>query len=193
MLFDYRTTSGAILGLSANAGDLFFQTEPVAANTFSGLTGIADDRWHHVAVTWDQSAAGSVFLYVDGALANSQQNSQAWSWPAGEPVEIGRSHDDYWMKYTGLLDDFRTYNQQLSAAEIASVASTGALAVPGALTGRYEFSSNGDGVTVSWPFGSLETSTLQPGDPWVRIEGARSPMPFVTTPEKARFYRATLP
>ncbi|MES2708378.1 MAG: hypothetical protein V4726_17420 [Verrucomicrobiota bacterium] len=92
-----------------------------------------------------------------------------------------------------MMDDFRVYNQELTAAQIDSVFKTGAVPVPAALLGRYDFDSAGSGLTLSWPFGYLETSTLQPGDPWVAVPGAVSPMPVATSPEKARFYRATLP
>lgn len=193
ILFDHRTGSGAILGVNAADGDLFFQTAPGSANTFYGGTNVTDGLWHHVAVTWDQNATGSVSIYLDGAQTAAQANTAAWSWPADTDLEIGQSHDDYWKKLAGMMDDFRVYNQALTAAQIASVISTGGEVLPAALAARYDFSTVGDGLTLTWPFGILETSTLQTGDVWMPAAGAVSPWPVNTALEKARFYRAKLP
>lgn len=192
ILFDHRTSSGAVLGVNAADGTLFFQSGPSSANSFYGPS-VVDEAWHHIAITWNQDAAGSVSMYQDGVLAATQANNAAWTWPAGQPIEIGSSHDSYWQKLAGSMDDFQVYNQELTAAQIDSVFKTGAVPVPAALLGRYDFGSVGNGMTLSWPFGILETSTLQPGDSWVPVVGALSPLPVLTSPEKARFYRATLP
>jgi hypothetical protein len=134
-----------------------------------------------------------VTIFRDGVQTSTQANAEAWTWPTGVNLEIGQSHDPYWQKLAGMMDDFRVYKQILTPAQIASAMSTGAEAVPAALTGRYDFGDAGSGLTLTWPFGTLQTSTLQPGDPWVPVAGAVSPWPVVTSPDKARFYRATLP
>ena len=48
----------------------------------------------------------------------------------GTPIELGRSHDAYWFRYNGLLDDVRFYNRQLTLAEIAQIAAGGDDALP---------------------------------------------------------------
>src|SRR5206468_3716960 len=60
-------------------------------------------------------------IYLDGVLSRQQNNSAAWSWISTEPFELGRSHDPFWRRFNGLLDDFRVYNRQLTSAEIAAV------------------------------------------------------------------------
>ena len=80
---------------------------------------MSDNRWHQVAYVYDQSASGFIALYLDGTLSRSNANTGAWSWDPAEPIELGRSHDAYWRRYNGLLDDFRMLNRILTAAEIA--------------------------------------------------------------------------
>jgi hypothetical protein len=69
----------------------------------------------------DQAASATCTIYVDGASSGSATNSAAWSWTAATPIELGRSHDGYWYKYNGLLDDVRFYNRLLTATEIGQV------------------------------------------------------------------------
>jgi Concanavalin A-like lectin/glucanases superfamily len=191
MLFDHRTTSGLIAGLS-DAGYIYVQCFPMPTNEFSDNTFVADGNWHHVAITYNQDASGSIQVYVDGAPGTENFNTAGWTWPSGQQIVLGKSRDPYWRRFAGALDDFRFYNQILAPAEIAAARSTGAIGVPTALNVRYEFGTAGSGFTLAWPFGNLETSTLQPGSPWLPVPGAISPLPILPT-NPARFYRATLP
>jgi hypothetical protein len=84
---------------------------------------LGDDRWHHVAATFD----GKFFrMYVDG-----KEKSQ----PAGnsKPISnnnwdlcIGNSLVDYgtgeFVAFDGLIDEVRVYNRALSADEIKALA-----------------------------------------------------------------------
>lgn len=191
MLYDYRTTAGTVITLS-NGGFLFIQCNPGGSNTFTDSTFIADDTWHHVAVTWNQDAAGTIAVYIDGVASVENFNTAAWSWPTGVSPVIGRSRDAFWRRFNGEMDDFRLYSQILSAAEINQIRTTGNPVVPAALRLRYDFATPGSGLTLTWPFGVLESSTtMQSGDPWLPVPGATSPFP-VNPAGNARFYRARL-
>jgi hypothetical protein len=168
------------------------QVFPQPLNTFTS-SFVADDLWHHVAISYNQDAAGTIDVYVDGTLATSNPNGGAWSWPAAQPLELGTSHDPYWRKYGGQLDDFRFYSQSLSAAEIAQIKTSGDVVVPAALQVRYDFATAGSGLTLTWPFGVLESSTtMQASDPWTPVPGATSPFPINPT-GPARFFRTKVP
>jgi len=190
ILFDHRTGSGTVIVLHDD-GSVFFQTAPGTANSFSAGY-LPDDVWHHVAVVYDQSAAGSVTIYVDGYLQVSNPNQSAWSWPADQQIELGRSHDTYWRRFDGYMDDFRIYNRALTDAEIGQVYANDDLVDTSALKVRFNFSTAGIGQSVSWPFGTLESSpAIGPDATWTPVPGATSPYPFLST-EPSLFFRGSL-
>lgn len=123
MIWDRRTTSGNVLVLTAAAngspGRLFSQ--PAGGGSFYSTARVDDDQWHHVAFVYNQAAGGTDAFYVDGVASGSIVHGNAWTWLATQPIELGRSHDAYWQKYHGLLDDVRFYNTALSAAQIAQI------------------------------------------------------------------------
>jgi hypothetical protein len=107
MLFDRRTDNGLIVAQNTN-GTLQVQTSGGASDFASTSTTLNDNNWHHVGVVFDQSEGGTITIYIDG-VNDSQNggNSKAWSWPSGQQIEIGRSHDSFWQAYNGLLGDIR--------------------------------------------------------------------------------------
>jgi hypothetical protein len=190
MLVDRRTANGTIIGLNIGGG-IEFQAA-AGANTFVDRTYIVDGNWHHVAITYDQSSNGLVSLYVDGTAATSQPNTAAWSWPATQEIELGRSHDPYWYVYDGQMDDFRMYNTILTPAEIATIAApatSDSLEETNALVVRFNFDTGVNGHSLVWPFGTLQSSpVLGPGAVWTSLPNAVSPLPLLTT-NPATFYR----
>lgn len=126
MLWDRRTSAGTVIVLMnatfspANAGRLFSQR--AGAGSFFSTVRVDDNQWHHVAFVYNQAAGGTDVFYVDGVARGSSTHANAWSWPAGQQVELGRSHDGYWHKFNGLMDELRFYNAALSAAQIAQIA-----------------------------------------------------------------------
>ena len=136
MLWDRRTGTGVGLGTVITQhtnGKLFFQSGNAGVRcSFSSIASISDDRWHHVAVVMNTAAGGTNTFYVDGATSGSGTNTGAWGWTASTPIELGRSHDGYWFRYNGLLDDVRFYNRQLTLAEISQIAAGGDDSLPAA-------------------------------------------------------------
>jgi hypothetical protein len=180
MLVDRRTSSGAVITMN-DAGYIFVQC---AGGVNTGGTYMPDNLWHLVAVTYDQSASGLVGVSIDGNPSLNVYNSVAWSWPTSQQIELGRSHDTYWKRYDGLMEDFRIYNRILTDTEIASVyANSAALVDTSALKLRFEFNTLGIGETVNWPFGTLLSSpTLGPSAVWTPVSGATPPnYPFMPT------------
>ena len=129
ILWDRRIGGvGGIIGLmntthagGANAGKLFFQPNGGGSSLFSTVR-LDDSQWHHVAFVCNQAAGGTDAFYVDGVARGAVTHGTAWAWPAAQQIELGRSHDGYWHKYNGLLDEVRFYNTALSLAQIASIA-----------------------------------------------------------------------
>jgi hypothetical protein len=194
MLFDRRTTNGAVVVMD-NAGAIAWQG-PGASRNELHAGYVPDNNWHHIAVTFGQTTSDSISIYIDGALSGSVPVTNAWSWDTTLQIEIGRSHDAYWKKLNGQMDDFRIYNRVLTQAEIASIQASNALVDQAALKVRYNFDTAGSGKSLSWPVGVLFSSpTLGPTAVWTPVSGAVSPYPFLppapaSPPGSALYYRA---
>lgn len=187
MLFDRRTTLGTIIGLD-DAGEISWQGQPGARNSVAGGY-LPDNNWHHVAVTFGQTTSDTISIYVDGALVASTPVTNAWSWPLTQEIELGKSHDSYWKRYDGMMDDFRIYNRVLSGTEVQQVYANGAVVDSSALMVQYEFDAAIYGQSLVWPYGTLESSpVLGPAATWTPVPGALSPQPFQLS-EPVQFYR----
>ena len=190
MLIDRRTTAGTVIVLN-DAGAIFVQCSG-GANTLTSGGYLTDNNWHHVAVTYDQSATGSLEVFIDGLTVGQQLNTAAWTWPVNQQTEVGKSHDGYWRILDGQLDDLRFYNRPLSAGEVGQIY-TGDSPVIGAadLTGRYNFDTDLlPGWVVKWTGGILQSADDVMG-PWADVTGAVSPL-VVSPTEAKKFYRAKL-
>ncbi|HOX03519.1 MAG TPA: hypothetical protein P5555_14715 [Candidatus Paceibacterota bacterium] len=142
MIMDRRDTggsgSGTIISIKDD-GTLFFQANPTGANPFSSFGTINDDKWHHVAVVYEQAISGAVSIFIDGVLDNTSYNAKEWWWPANMSVLLGKSRDSYWKRLNGSLDDVRFYSRILNAAEIGQVMASGAVVDAAALALRLDF------------------------------------------------------
>ena len=86
---------------------------------------LADDEWHHVAVTYGDSPR-TFKLYVDGEASGDQQLLPIATVPAhADPPALGAiigtavyAGPGY---FKGLLDDYRIYDRVLSNAEVKAL------------------------------------------------------------------------
>lgn len=192
MLFDHRTTIGAVIVLN-DAGAIFWQGQGGSRNSITAGY-VPDNNWHHVAVSYGQTTSDFISIYIDGIFSAGTQVTNAWSWPADQELEIGASHDTYWKKFNGQMDDFRIYTRALTDVEIGQIISTGAVVDTGALALRYNFDSTGVGHSISWSTGPLQSSpALGPSAVWTTVPNAVSPYPFLPPPPldmtNSLFYR----
>lgn len=183
MIFDRRTGDGTVIVLHDN-GRLFEQHTPAGVE---GLVRVDDGNWHHVAITYDQRSTGFVSIYVDGVLDIGADNFSAWTWPTGQQVELGTSHDTYWRSFNGFLDDVRVYDRPLTEMEIAQVHSTGALVDPNALVLRFNFDAVPLGVVWDPPSDTLQSAINLDGT-FMDVPGATAPYLFNAMGER-RFFR----
>jgi len=130
VVFDRETISASFL----ISGGLIFQnpdgrlqfiayTNGNVAASATTVSSPSDDRWHHIAVVYDQHATtGFARIFIDGVQEVSVANTRGWTWPTASSLELGRSHEAAFRKYQGLLDDFRFYNKSLDSAEVGEMA-----------------------------------------------------------------------
>jgi hypothetical protein len=187
------STSGSDFIIAQTDGGNIFFNAPNGNNSvdsFTSSANISDNKWHLIALTYDQSSSGAVSLYIDGNLDTAGGNSTAWALPASAPIQIASSADPYWGSYNGALDDVRVYSRQLTAAEIASVFSTGSLVDASTLQMELNFDSPpGDGFILSWqlPGAVLQSATSVTG-PYTDVLAAPSPYD-VSSQSGQKFYR----
>jgi hypothetical protein len=190
ILFDWRPGGGqgGIAFIQHDAGTFFVQAMN-NYNHFDSVANVTDNKWHHCAVTYDQSVSGSVSLYIDGTLDSSALNSAPWFWPSGQTLEIGRDslYDNYWRSYTGLMDDFRMYNRILTPAEI-SQAMGGAVVDASTLALRFDFAGPPNGYVVTWPYGSLQSAPAVKGS-YGTLSNLASPFPVAPASSPQKYFR----
>jgi hypothetical protein len=192
ILFDRRSNRGDVI-VQADDGTIFVQANGGSGNvnSFNTTNTVSDNLWHNIAYVYDQT--GATTIYIDGMVAGSQITSGPWSWDPAQQIELGRSHDSFWRRYDGEMDDFRIYNRILTGAEIMQIVNSDALVDPAALQVRFNFDGPPTGVTIDWLCGTLQcTDALVgngPGTVWVDVLGAIPP--YVVNPLSAtnRFYR----
>jgi hypothetical protein len=194
-LFDRMTTNGCAIVLQAD-GTIFFEakTGNFGAGSIGTTNVLSDNRWHHIAVIYDQSTTGpfngAMSIYVDGQFDSGLFAGFDWSWPAAQEIELGLSHDtNSFQAYQGLLDDVRVYNRVLSDPEIASL-HTGAIVDANALVTQLNFTTApGQGITLRWQATDV---VLQSADtvtgPYTDVVGAASPY-SVSVLKSAKYYR----
>jgi len=192
MLFDRRTSSGTVMFVDSTSA---INLQTYGGGNFSGGS-VVDGNWHFVAYTYDQGSGGSQSLYVDGNLMASQPNAAAWSWPATQEIELGRSHDTYWQYYNGQMADFRIYSRILAAAEIGTIYSGNALVDTTTLKVRYNFNTAaGVGTSLTCPVGSLQNAPALAPASWTPVSNVDTLMPYLTpaglpvTTNTTLFYR----
>jgi hypothetical protein len=194
-LFDRLNKNGCLLSQTGD-GTLEFDADVSGAldGTVITVTNVSDNHWHHIAVVYDQSPtgplSGALTIYVDGHLDSSGSVGANWSFPAGQELEFGLSHDtNSWQAYNGLMDDVRFYNRGLTGAEITS-AYGGALVDTNALVMQLNFTAApGPGIILTWqaPDGILQSADSVKG-PYTDVPGGASPH-SVSVQQTAKFYR----
>ncbi|MFJ7899115.1 LamG-like jellyroll fold domain-containing protein [Streptomyces sp. NPDC096198] len=139
------STSGFFLSTDAASKTWRFQmpqsdssSAPQDTATASGLTARIG-AWSQLTATYDASA-GTMALYVNGKQAATATHTSKWN--ASGAFTIGNGNS----AFTGSIADVSTYQQALTAAQVAALA--GVTYVPsGTVTSQTTGDFNGDGKT----------------------------------------------
>ncbi len=93
-----------------------------------GTTVLTDNRWHHVAVTFDGSTTDHINLYVDGQLETigatvpQTVDTQAWATTKLGVFQAPLPSPSHYFK--GLMDEVRLYDRALRLKEVWNLAAT---------------------------------------------------------------------
>lgn len=90
------------------------------AFSIDGKSVITDDRWHHLAFTYDGKMG---HLYVDGELETSAPNAE--SFQSNDPITIGVPNLDNANGLKGIIDEIRISNVARTEKEIKEAMDVG--------------------------------------------------------------------
>ena len=131
------------------------------AYTAHATTVVADDSWHHLAVTRE---SGTVKIYIDGTLDGSGSNSTTFDF-SGHKIGTRDETTDATSKFSGSISDFRTvvgtavYTSNFTppTAPLTDITNTLAL-VRGTNAGIIDRSQSAKTLTLN---GNVSSSTTQ--------------------------------
>lgn len=89
----------------------------VGLNSANGGVTVSPNQWYHITITMGPSAYK---MYVNGRLVATSPSSCV-SMIYGTPTAHIGSRLGYLSPFTGVIDDFRIYNRELSAEEVNNV------------------------------------------------------------------------
>lgn len=97
---------------------------------FTSNTVFQNDRWYHIAITFDGSAPASsrARLYVDGALDRTASIPAAALSNRASDLWVGRADASASERFGGSIDDLRVLRKVLTAGEVSRLAAPRTLA-----------------------------------------------------------------
>ncbi len=90
------------------------------AFSIDGTTDITDNKWHHLAFTYDGKMGR---VYVDGELETESPNDQTFQ--SNDPITIGVPNLDNANGLKGIIDEIRISNVARTEAEIQEAMNVG--------------------------------------------------------------------
>ena len=90
------------------------------AFNIDGTTEITDNKWHHLAFTFDGKMGR---VYVDGELETEKPNTN--SFQSNDPITIGVPNIDNQNGLSGVIEEIRISNVARTQAEIKSAMNVG--------------------------------------------------------------------
>jgi len=88
-----------------------------ATELFS-YTNLTDGEWHHLVITRHEEDA---CLFVDGDYKYCKDGVDSDSISAQQSIIIGQEYDSYNYDFTGLIDEFKIFEEQLDSTEVATL------------------------------------------------------------------------
>src|SRR5665213_16058 len=172
------------------AGVQLTDNDQVVANEWYYLTLVYDGTTFTFYVNGVAQASGTDSGYVQngnvpaGGDANYNYNyNQGVGLPIGSgPYTLGWRYDSSFNPFSGDMDDVAVYNKALAPAQIQNHFLN---------TTRLSVSSSGNNLVISWPVGTLQSSTNVSG-PYVNVGGATPPFYTNSITGTQKFFRVQL-
>ena len=117
-------TDGDVFEIYIDSGDNNVTPGLDATVTHTVAGGIANETWHHVALTYDQNRTDELELWFNGSsLASWDQFDGTLDGTTASPLSLGmaRPDNDAWGDLDGMIDDFGLWTRALDSTEIAQL------------------------------------------------------------------------
>ncbi|WP_083909921.1 LamG-like jellyroll fold domain-containing protein [Gracilimonas tropica] len=137
--------------------------------------GLVNDKWYHLALTYNGSSSTPTKLYLDGELIKSWSNlywNGSLDYSGSSPLTLGKARPTTpWGDFTGNIDEFHVFNEALSEAEIKALAHVNGskknLDDNGNLLDEVSFGGNaigGESINISHTYDNMnrKVSTTRP-------------------------------
>lgn len=170
--------AGTTLGyfMSSLNGNLLLQLQSSATDYIYkyGSINIADNKWHHVLVTYDGSSSFSgIKLYVDSVQDTSVTTGASGSLSSlsnSSGFIVGKRDSITPLYFTGSIDQVHIYNRILTPSEITQLYNQNKLVVQAkdnlGLVGAWKF-DEGAGTIANDSSGHNNVGTLQDSPSWI--------------------------
>jgi uncharacterized protein YjdB len=113
-------TKQSAYGLFLNSNTLIAYDWSIGADRSTGIN-LADNVWHHVALSFNNGVANGSFVYIDGVL----KLTTTYTVPSqGVGLAIGAGYDTGSQFFTGNIDEVRVWNTNRTQAQIQATMNT---------------------------------------------------------------------
>lgn len=136
----------------------------IGGNGFNSTATVADGNWHHVAVTYNNSATNKAQLYIDGVADASGNFTVTMNTNSTGPIILGRRNDNT-NYFDGQMDEVRIWNVARTASEIQASMNSNACGGSQGLSAYYNFNhgtagGNNTGITALTDYAGTNNGTL---------------------------------
>ena len=125
----------------------------------TGSTNVADGTWHHIAVTYDSTAARAVNIYVDGVKETQTLSAAAATANFTGSVATLGARNEGTFPLNGEIADVRVWSSVRTAAEVQSDMAGSPTGDTAALLGHWAL-NDGSGSSVVDASGNSHTGTI---------------------------------
>lgn len=117
--FGYNNTYGLYLDNNTSNGAVFYIHDSARINAVSGSTSaLTDNAWHYLVGVRD-TAADKFYIYVDGALKGTTNDTTTGDFNRASNIRMGANGVDATGKFNGSIDQAQIFNYALSPAQVA--------------------------------------------------------------------------
>jgi hypothetical protein len=113
-------------------GSQFIDSGGGSPSTITTTADVADDAWHHVVAVLDRSsgAGGQILIYIDGALAGTQDLSAVNNGDFLSSAAVNLGHFNSGFYFAGQVDNIAIYSSSaLTADEVQQNFNSGSIGV----------------------------------------------------------------
>ncbi len=155
---------------------------------------INDFEWHHLAFTFDRSAAVGT-AYLDGLQVQANSLAGLGNFDSGFPATIGQDPTGlYTVPGSADIDDLAVWQAVLTPLEVCTIYGAGAnvgASFDTAGEPKLGFIRAGKNLLFLWQGGTLLQASSLSG-PWSPVSGATAPTATVTPGSGNKFYRVQM-